>query len=235
MQIALFYNSKTEQLNFNLRRGLPINNPESVKFLGIHMDSKLTWEPHIKYISSKLSRVIYLLKSLSGLVPIKYLRTAYFSFFHSIMSYGLILWGNASHINDVLLLQKKALRIITNSSYLEHCRPLFINQKIPTVINLYIYYVLIYTHKNLACLQLRSDVHSINTRYRNRIDIQHQRLTKSLNSFEISGQKLFNKLPFRLRCEPQRVFNQKIYSWLVLNPFYKLSEFDECLVNTGIC
>lgn len=224
-------NSKTEQLNFNLKRGPPVNNPASVKFLGIHMDSKLTWEPHIKYVSSKLSRVIHLLRSLSGVVPMKYLRTAYFSFFHSIISYGLILWGNASQINDVLLIQKKALRIITNSSYLEHCKPLFINQKIPTVINLYVYYVLIYTHKNLSCLQLRSDVHSINTRYRNRIDIQHQRLTKSLNSFEITGQKLFNKLPSHLHNVSQKIFKQKIYSWLVLNPFYKLTEFDECLVN----
>jgi heterodisulfide reductase subunit A-like polyferredoxin len=34
---------------------------------------------------------------------------------HSIMGYGIIFWGESSGVNKVFILQKKVIRIITNS------------------------------------------------------------------------------------------------------------------------
>ena len=48
----------------------------------------------------------------------------YKSLIASYLNYGLILWGNESH--KVLTLQKKAIRLISNSSYISHTNPLFI-------------------------------------------------------------------------------------------------------------
>ena len=55
------------------------------------------------------------------------LKSIYFSLIHSYISYGLIVWSQASAIytNKIKLIQKKALRIITNSDYLAHTKPLF--------------------------------------------------------------------------------------------------------------
>ena len=46
----------------------------------------------------------------------------------SYLNYGLILRGNESH--KVLTLQKKAFRLISNSSYISHTNPLFRQHKL---------------------------------------------------------------------------------------------------------
>ena len=48
----------------------------------------------------------------------------YKSLVASYLNYDLLLWGNESH--KVLTLQKKAIRIISNSSYISDINPLFI-------------------------------------------------------------------------------------------------------------
>lgn len=223
--------NKTQHMIFSLR-DLPLDHSlTSVKFLGVHIDGKLTWETHIDYICGRISRVIYLLKQLKNHVPEKYVRSAYFSFFQSVILYGILIWGNSSHVNKILLLQKKIVRILTNSHWLAHCRPLFIDYKIMTVVNLYIYTVLLYVKENHHNLQLRHDIHSYNTRGMNQINIPHQRLSKSLNSYDVLGLKLYNKLPDTLTSDPVNRFKIRLFNWLIVNPFYSLAEFFENAVD----
>uniref|UniRef100_A0A1B6MVF9 Reverse transcriptase domain-containing protein n=2 Tax=Graphocephala atropunctata TaxID=36148 RepID=A0A1B6MVF9_9HEMI len=80
---------------------------QSAKFLGIHIDNQLTWNTHIDYISTRLSRIIFLLRRLSNFVPETYVRTAYFAYFQSVLRYGLIMWGNCTQVDNILILQKK--------------------------------------------------------------------------------------------------------------------------------
>ena len=49
----------------------------------------------------------------------------YFSYIHSIITYGIIFWGNSTGSNEVFKLQKKAIRIITNTDSRTSCRDLF--------------------------------------------------------------------------------------------------------------
>lgn len=224
----LLNDSKTQKIWFSLR-DVPCNiSDDTVKFLGLYMDCKLSWEPHIKYIANKLSRVIYLLRNLKNCVPDSYVRSAYFAFFQSIISYGILLWGNSSYIQKILVLQKKVVRIITDSENLEHCKPLFIRFGCLTVINLYIYHVLVYTKNRLPDYYCRKDVHTHNTRNSKRIDVPFQRLSKSLNSFEILGLKMINKLPIKFIELPIKRFKNELYSWLTKTPFYSVTEFFEC-------
>ena len=55
------------------------------------------------------------------------LKSIYYSLFHSHLIYGILVWGLAkpSMTNKVILLQKRAIRIIFKSDYLEHTNPLF--------------------------------------------------------------------------------------------------------------
>ena len=78
----------------------------SLKILVIYIDSKLTWEQHIDYVRTKLSRVLFLLRNLKSVISENYLRVTYFAYFQSILNYGILLWGN-SHIYKVFLLQRK--------------------------------------------------------------------------------------------------------------------------------
>ena len=87
-------------------------------FLGITLSYNMTWDAHINHISKKISKAIGILYQLKHIYPQRILFTLYTNLIVSHLNYCLILWG--SYINEnhrLYLLQKKALRIITNSHY----------------------------------------------------------------------------------------------------------------------
>ena len=47
------------------------------KYLGIMLDSKLTFENHLKRVTTKLNKAIVLLRKLQNLLPITVLMTIY--------------------------------------------------------------------------------------------------------------------------------------------------------------
>lgn len=65
---------------------------------------------------------------------------------------------------DVLLLQKKAVKVVTDSDPLDHCKLLFIKSYIKTVIKLYIYDFTYYALRNKGNYKYCSDNHNYNTR-----------------------------------------------------------------------
>ena len=219
--------NKTQRLLFSLKH-LPDNDTLSnVKLLGIHLDSKLTWSEHIDSICVRLSRVIYLLRHLKQLISKVHLKSAYYGFFHNILSYGIHIWGNGSNISKLLCLQKKAVRILTGSPYDAHCRPLFIDEGILTVINLYIYHCLVRVKRNLNQFIDRIQIHNYPTRYNYLLALPPVRLTKSKNWFDFMSIKMFNKLPQEAHTTNINRFETVLFCWLINNPFYNIKEFFE--------
>ena len=96
-------------------------------YLGLILDDKLTWKHHINELSKKMNRSIGVMYRLKRYCSDIILKSIYFSLIHSYISYGLVVWGQASDIytNKIKLIQEKAIRIITNSDYLAHTKPLF--------------------------------------------------------------------------------------------------------------
>lgn len=107
--------NKTQQLIWTGRRAYePEGLPEIIldteaKYLGITVDNRLSWVPHINNLCRKLNSSLYALKRINSTCDLHTTRTAYFSIFESHLRYGLIVWGNSSVQNQhrVLLLQKK--------------------------------------------------------------------------------------------------------------------------------
>ena len=71
-----------------------IHNVNSTKFMGLTIDSTLSWKGHILDLSTKLNKAGYAISAVKSLMSLKALKTIYFSYFHAIMSYGVIFWGN---------------------------------------------------------------------------------------------------------------------------------------------
>ena len=59
--------------------------------------------------------------------PISVISSIYFALFQSQISYGLMAWGTACNdlIDKIFLLQKRAIRIISDSCFNDHTKPLF--------------------------------------------------------------------------------------------------------------
>jgi hypothetical protein len=83
------------------------------KFLGIHVDSTLSWKIHIEQIIPKLSAACYAMRSIKPFMTQETLKMVYYAYFHSIMNYELIFGGNSSHSVKIYKIQKNIIRIIT--------------------------------------------------------------------------------------------------------------------------
>lgn len=216
--------NKTNEIIFSLNSTCV----KSVKLLGIHLDSKLNWESHTEKLCVRLSRVIYLLRKLKLNTQFKFLIQAYFAFFHSILNYGVLLWGNSTGSKQVFILQKKAVRCIMGIHKMESCRNHFKNLKIMTLPCLFILQSLLYVKDNLNSLNLRSDFHSYDTRQKDLIDNGFTRLNKVQVSFKYVGLKLFNMLPPNSQNINKNKFKNKLQDWLIKHAFYSIEEFIMC-------
>ena len=98
-----------------------------VKYLGVIIDSNLSWKYHISHIASKISRMIGIIAKLRHFVPISTLHNIYRSLILPYISYGIVVWGQAAktHLNKILKLQKRALRLINFGQYASHTIPFF--------------------------------------------------------------------------------------------------------------
>jgi len=84
------------------------------------------------------------------------LRMVYFSNVHSLLSYGVIFWGNSSHSDTIFKLQKRAIRIIMGVSNNVSCRELFKKLNILPLYSQYIFSLLLFVVKNINMFTLNS-------------------------------------------------------------------------------
>ena len=110
-----------------------------VKYLGVLIDNNLSWKFHVDYIALKIGKTIGIISRLRHFVPTSILLNIYRSLIHPYISYGLLARGQTSKANlkKILILQKRALRLIYFANKREHAIPLFIRANIPPVDMLY--------------------------------------------------------------------------------------------------
>ena len=135
-KLMLFHRKQKhlDEINFVIN-GIEIEHVPSFNFLGIMLDENLSWKSHIEMVGNKISKVTGILYRLKNVFPENVLFVLYNSLIVSYMNYGLLLWGIHSH--KLELLQKKALRLMTNSNYLAHTTPLLIKHGLLNVRDMY--------------------------------------------------------------------------------------------------
>lgn len=129
--------AKTQSIIFSLRKQ-PSKACESVKYLGIYLDSGLRWEEHVNHLVKRLNKSIYLIRNLVKLVDVNTVFSAYYACFYSHMSYGIICWGHSSHASTVFRAQRRCIRVIAGLGFAECCRETFKTLGILTLPSIYI-------------------------------------------------------------------------------------------------
>jgi Reverse transcriptase (RNA-dependent DNA polymerase) len=213
--------NKTQNIVFTTNRGSI--GVETVGLLGFTLDEHLTWSNHIDLLCNKLSSQLYLLRRLSKILTPDVLKMAYFSLFHSFISYGTLLWGNSTQSIRVFRLQKAAVRVIANAGYRDHCKPLFIGQKVLTLPCLFILESLVYVHKHSTQYSVHADIHAYGTRSSHHIIPPRFRLNISRQLTPDVG--LYNKLPSNIKALKLNNFKTAIKSYLITKSFYSVDEF----------
>ena len=102
---------------------------EFVKYLGVLIDFRLSWNNHIDAVLLKISKPVGLLSKLRYTAPFHTLISIYNSLITPYLRYGLIAWGQAakSRLDKLLVLHKRALRFIHFANSRDHAIPLFLN------------------------------------------------------------------------------------------------------------
>ena len=99
---------------------------ESVKYLGVKIDTNLSRQYYVNDLSIKLPRTNALLLEMRKYVTLKILRSIYSAIFYSYLSYCCLGWAqNCSTIQRIIILQKKPIRIINFQPRNVHNSPLF--------------------------------------------------------------------------------------------------------------
>lgn len=230
--------SKTNYMiftNSKLPQHLPpikINNTDitlvtRTKFLGITIDDKLNWKPHIALIKNKISKHIGIFYRLRHAVPKHILQTLYNSFILPHLSYGITSWGNTypTHLKTLTTLQKKIIRLITFSHYRTHTPPLFKQLKILPLTSLYNYYLSLFAYKTThltvptpihEILTTRDNTHSYATRSTQHLPIffHLHRISKMGVKYNLS--RYYNNLPETIKHSTSYfVFKKKLKLFLL--------------------
>jgi len=98
-------NSSSTDLNI-MHGNKKIANVYNTKFLGLTLDNTLSWRIHIDTTVPKLSSASLALREVKPFLSQDSLKIVYYSYFHSIMTFGVIFCGNSHNSSIIFRLQK---------------------------------------------------------------------------------------------------------------------------------
>ena len=127
-QKSLSFQPVIKMLDYDSKQYVSLECKEYVKYLGIIINCNLNWKHHINYVKLKISKTVGIISKLRYYIPKNTLLDFYKSLILPYSTYGVVAWGNAAkvHIQKLLVLQKRALRLINFKSY-HHAIPLFLS------------------------------------------------------------------------------------------------------------
>jgi hypothetical protein len=122
-----------------------LTNINSTKFLGLIIDNTLSWREHVVALTTNLNKACFAIRAIKHFMTLRVLKMVYFSYFHSVMSYGIIFCGSSHLSNNIFKIQNRIIRIITNRCKRDSCHQLYKQLQILTFPAQYTRYIFI-TH-----------------------------------------------------------------------------------------
>ena len=202
------------------------------KYLGVFIDDKLNFQGHIKHLEKKVSRSVGILSKLKNYLPTHALFKLYYTFVHSHLLYGLIVWGNTypTYLSKLITLQNKAICIVTKSGRYQNVLPLYHKFNLWNLHNLHKFEIAKFIHNQINrrlspnlnnyftlakfshCRQTRTTASSnlINPLYKTK------RMQQSL---KYSGTKIWNSIPNNTKDLSFRKFLKESKE-ILLNSFW---------------
>lgn len=150
---------------------------------------------------------------------------AYFGYVQSILSYGIIFWGNSVNSVYAFRAQKRCVRALCGWSQRDSCKPLFMKFGILPLPCLYIKEVATFVRKHIN-LYKTGEGRERKLRYdhklRSKLNPKTSFYQKSIYDMSI---KIYNRIPDEFKKLPLKTFKSKIFGWLQTKLYYSVEEF----------
>ena len=223
----LLIHNKKQSYNINLK----INNKEiqclnTIKYLGVVIDHRLSWKPHIEYIRNKVSKCMWAITKLRRYTNIKSLKLVYYSLAHPHLTYCISTWGSSpeSSLKPLVVKQKRLIRIMLYQPFRCHTKPLFHQLQILNLNQLHHFQVGKIMHNyhkkktNLNVnLELLTNKHSHNTRSAadSNYFLPNLRTNLGMNSLSSIGPQVWNSIPTNIKSLPAHLFKNKYKQYML--------------------
>ena len=126
---ALLFNAEGLTPNIDLEiYGQKIQTVTDFKFLRMHLDASLSFVKQFTELHKCLSQAVFIIRKLLKILPSDCLRTLYYAYFHSNLTYRLAVWYpllSKSTQNTLYIMQKRVVCSILGASFRQHCMLLF--------------------------------------------------------------------------------------------------------------
>ena len=173
----------------------------------------LCWKDHISAVASKISKSIGIISKSRYYLSQKLLFMLYYSLIYPYLYYGNIIWGSTYHTNlyRLRILQKRIVRIITNSNYDAHTLPLLHQYSILRLddihslqLGLFMYSIenSLYANTFLNMFFKNSQFHSYPTRHSTNFRPKLCRTNIKKFTLTSQGPNLWNSLPNDIKTTP---------------------------------
>ena len=190
----------------------------------------MSWNAHIAYVTAKMSKGIGMINRIKKLLSGHHqlLKTLYNTMIYPHLLYCNIVWGgaNVTALNKLLILQKRAVRMIANAYYLAPSSNLFSRLHILKIHEIHTLSISLFMfnakHRKLPNHLLNFvEVVSAsrhNTRMANEFVFPFARTTIRQRSLSFCGPRIWHSLPYDIRhCPTWSTFNNSILVFLISN------------------
>jgi hypothetical protein len=116
--IFMLITKKRLQLNPRiLMNNIPLKQVDEERYLGLILNSKMTWNSHVNHLTSKASRQIGLLHKLKTKLPRSALTKYYTTFIRPVLEYGSVVFDNCTIHESHLIeqVQRRAAVLCTGA------------------------------------------------------------------------------------------------------------------------
>ena len=192
--------------------GVSLTHSPCTKFLGVLVDNKLSFSPHIKEVCNKISRANGVCKKLATILPPHIMRNLFFTLIYPHIIYGIEIWSHSAETptrqhSRLSKLLDKSVSIIGRGATLSenyvkvNTMPLSLLSKYYSLIRVFKYYRLKHSFHYHKLFGEQEVKHSYNTRFRKNknLNIPVIRSAKFKCSFYVNGIKHWNKLPINIK------------------------------------
>ena len=163
-----------------------INSVDAVKYLGITIGEKLTWNTHVEYVCNSLIKFFGIFEQLRHKVTTNIVRQLYHAFIYFKIKYGLEVYGNTSsrNISKLQVMQNKVLKHVmrfdtrTGTNLLHTTLDIMKVEECPEIFNQY----------------YRVKTTPYETRKEGSLDMPSHRIEYAARSVKVVGVKLWNRL-----------------------------------------
>lgn len=205
---------------------IKIKRIDHEKYLGLILDSSLTWKPHIDYIKNKLASLTGVIRGNARCFPPKVRYYIYNSLVKPHIDYLIEVWGLAAktNVNIIQRAQNKLIKVLFHYDYLTPTDTLYKKTKLLNVNQTYIYSTCILIRKILTkhihtqiIFTKKAQVQKKLLRNANNLVLRTPR-TKSYGKKNLmyEGAQLYNKLPKEIKnSQSIKTFKKLLKDYLI--------------------